>query len=485
MINHAPAQQAPWLRWAVERPTAIALKVAQHTYTWQAVAEKVAAIAAALQLQGIADDDVVTLVGKNHPDAVWLFLARLHVGALSALLPPQPIAMLQRKLETIYRPEQTMWLFCADPSEAAALQTQLPDCRMVGRIVDCQPATGVVKPANYHPEQLSSLIFTSGSTGDAKAVAHTSRQHFASAQGLLSQFHFTVSDTWLLSLPVYHVSGLSIIYRWLQAGACLRIGRIEDGEMTDVTHASLVPTQLQRLLDQSIPHVLTHVLLGGSYIPPELARRAAALGIETWLGYGMTEAASTVTAKRVDGRESCGSVLPLRQVKIDHDRIYISGDTLAGGYYRQGTLTPLCDDSGWFDSKDMGYWHEQELHITGRVDNLFISGGENIHCEEIEAVLVRHPQVDIAVVVPVADATYGARPVAVIGCEPGWQSMSADLREWLEGRLETFKWPDGYYQLPEHFYTKGHTQGIKISRAAVKTWLSAEIKGCRDPDKQL
>ncbi|SHF96639.1 o-succinylbenzoate--CoA ligase [Vibrio gazogenes] len=481
MINDAPDPNAPWLRWAIERPTAIALKVAQQTYTWQAVAEKVAAIAAALQQQGVAADDIVTLVGKNHPDAVWVFLARLHAGALSALLPPQPIAMLQRKLETIYRPNQTMWLFCADPSEAAALQTQLPDCRMV----DCQLATSAVTPANYHPEQLSSLIFTSGSTGEPKAVAHTSRQHFASAQGLLSQFHFTASDTWLLSLPVYHVSGLSIIYRWLQAGACLRIGRIDDCDMTDVTHASLVPTQLQRLLDQPIPHALTHVLLGGSHIPPELARRAAALGIETWLGYGMTEAASTVTAKRVDGRESCGSVLPLRQVKIDHERIYISGDTLACGYYRQGTLTPLCDDSGWFDSKDMGYWHGQELHVTGRVDNLFISGGENIHCEEIEAVLVRHPQIDIAVVVPVTDATYGARPVAVIGCEPGWQSMSADIRAWLEGRLEKFKWPDGYYRLPEHFYTEGRTQGIKISRAAVKTWLNAEIKMCRDPDKQL
>lgn len=468
-------RNAPWLHWAEQRPTAIALKVAQQSYTWQAVAGKVAAIAAALQQQGVGDRDVVTLIGKNHPDAVWLFLARLSAGALTAFLPPQPIAMLQRKLETIYRPHQTMWLFCADPSDVTALQAQLPDCRMV----DCQHATDAIQPTHYHPEQLSTLIFTSGSTGNAKAVAHTSHQHFASAQGLLSQFHFTASDTWLLSLPVYHVSGLSIIYRWLQAGACLRIGHTEASDMADVTHASLVPTQLQRLLDQQIPHTLTHVLLGGSYIPAELARRAAALGIETWLGYGMTEAASTVTAKRVGGLESCGRLLPFRQVKIADERIYISGDTLACGYYRQGELTPLCDDSGWFDSKDMGYWHEQELHVTGRADNLFISGGENIHCEEIEAVLVRHPQIDIAVVVPVADATYGARPIAVIGCEPDWQSMSADISMWLEGRLEKFKWPDGYYRLPAHC----RPQGIKISRAAVKTWLNAAIKQCRDPDK--
>ncbi|SJN59283.1 2-succinylbenzoate--CoA ligase [Vibrio ruber DSM 16370] len=477
MTNGEESGDVPWLRWAKARPTAVALKVGQQSYCWQAVAERVAAIAAALQQQGVGTDDVVTLVGKNHPDMVWLFLARLYAGALTAFVPPQPVVMLQRKLATIYRPHQTRWLFCTDPSDAAALQMQLPDCRMV----ECQQTADAVLPPHYHAEQLSSLIFTSGSTGDAKAVAHTSHQHFASAQGLLSQFHFSAGDTWLLSLPVYHVSGLSIIYRWLQAGACLRIGRVAAGELADVTHASLVPTQLQRLLAQPIPLALTHVLLGGSHIPAELARQAAALGIETWLGYGMTEAASTVTAKQVGGLESCGRVLPFRQVKIADERIYISGDTLACGYYRQGELTPLCDETGWFDSKDMGYWHDQELHVTGRADNLFISGGENIHCEEIEAVLVRHPQIETAVIVPVADATYGMRPVAVIDCEQDWQSMSADISAWLEGRLEKFKWPDSYYRLPEHC----RPQGIKISRAAVKTWLNAAIEQGLDPDKQL
>ncbi|MDW6092498.1 o-succinylbenzoate--CoA ligase [Vibrio rhizosphaerae] len=478
-------QTTPWLRWAHQRPAAVALKVGQQTYTWQAVADRVAVTAASLQQQGIGPDDVVTLVGKNHPDAVWLFLATLHLGALTAFVPPQPIAILQRKLETIYRPAQTIWLFCAAPDDAAGLPAQLPNLRLVtvkNRMLSDhggmpQPTTAVLS-SHYQPEQLSTLIFTSGSTGEAKAVAHTSGQHFASAQGLLSQFHFTADDTWLLSLPIYHVSGLSIIYRWLQAGACLRIGRVEANELSDVTHASLVPTQLQRLLDQDMPHALTHVLLGGSYIPPALARRAAALGIDTWVGYGMTEAASTVTAKRVDGRESCGSVLPLRQVKIDQERIYIGGETLASGYYRQGSLTSLCDDSGWFDSKDMGYWHDQELCVTGRADNLFISGGENIHCEEIEAVLVRHPQIEAVVVVPVADATYGARPVAVIASAPDWLPSEASMRGWLDGRLEKFKWPDSYYRLPEHC----RTQGIKISRAAVKTWLNAALKACRNVD---
>ncbi|MDW6003553.1 o-succinylbenzoate--CoA ligase [Vibrio mangrovi] len=467
-----------WQRWVRERPAAVALKIGRQAYTWQDVTETVSAVATALQLQGIGPGDIVTQVGKNHPDGIWLFLAALHLGAVTAFVAPQPVAMLQRKLQTIYRPEQTVWLFCSDPDEAVTLYSRLPDVRPV----HCQSITGVTPPlSRYHSKQLSSLTFTSGSTGEPKAVAHTSRQHLASAQGLLSQFHFSADDTWLLSLPVYHVSGLSIVYRWLWAGGCLRIGRAEADEMTDVTHASLVPAQLKRLLDDGTPLALTHVLLGGSYIPLPLAQRAAALGIDTWLGYGMTEAASTVTAKRVSETESCGTVLPLRDVRIENERIYIGGDTLASGYYHQGTLRPLCDDSGWFDSQDMGFWQDGELCVTGRADNLFISGGENIHCEEIEAVLARHPQIHAAVIVPVTDETFGTRPVAVIECDSDWQWSTAEIRAWLQGRLEKFKWPDACYRLPGNF----RHQGIKISRTEVKIWLMKEMETHRDVHGRL
>ena len=89
--------------------------------------------------------------------------------------------------------------------------------------------------------------------------------------------------------------------------------------------------------------------------------------------YGMTEAASTVTAKPVDESNTMGFVLPQRRVKVDDGRIYIAGETLASGYYYQGNLTPLVDDTGWFDSKDLGQWVDDQLLIIGRADNQFIS----------------------------------------------------------------------------------------------------------------
>ena len=121
---------------------------------------------------------------------------------------------------------------------------------------------------------------------------------------------------------------------------------------------------------------LSHVLLGGSNIPLPLCQEASRLGVETWVGYGMTEAASTVTAKKVDGSNGVGQVLKNRLLKLKRQRIYISGETLASGYYQQGAIIPITSDT-WFDTKDLGSWQNDELHVTGRADNLFVSGGEN------------------------------------------------------------------------------------------------------------
>lgn len=484
-------RMSPWQQWQQRTPDKVALRLEQESLTWQQLAERVEQYAQALHQQGLQSGDVLTLVGKNHPHTLlWLLAAASH-GVICALTMPQPEQALLLKLDALYGAHQKPHLWLApgaevprlsdllhtDSSQSDSSQTDSCQTNRTVNFIEIPQALHATEPAGrpvewhgdlYQADNLATLIFTSGSTGTPKAVAHTHAQHLASAQGLLQEFVFSAEDTWLLSLPLYHVSGLAIVYRWLLAGGCLKIGSADLAcDMAQVTHASLVPTQLKRLLDAGIELSLTHVLLGGSHIPVRLAQQAAETGIETWLGYGMTEAASTVTAKRVDGHSGAGHVLAGRQVQLRGQRIYIGGETLAKGYYRQGILHPVAEPDGWFDSKDLGAWQDEQLVIIGRADNQFISGGENIHCEEIEAVLSRHPAVQLAMVVAVEDDEFGARPVAVVHSAQAEFSLEQGAA-WCEGKLEKFKWPVAYFTMPEQLMNSG----IKVSRQALKQWLA-------------
>ena len=108
--------------------------------------------------------------------------------------------------------------------------------------------------------------------------------------------------------------------------------------------------------------------------------------------------------------------------------------------------------------------------IKGRADNQFISGGENIHCEEIETVLNQMPGITQSIVVPIAEEEFGQRPVAVL------QAVTLPERDKIEQhlgqKLVKFKWPVAYFLMPESLLESG----IKISRKQVKDWLATQLK---------
>ncbi|MCY9801996.1 o-succinylbenzoate--CoA ligase [Vibrio scophthalmi] len=466
---------SPLKYWALMSPDCLALVTLQRRYTWSELEQVVSLYAKALVDQQVTQGSVVTCVGKNSPEMLLIYLACAELGAICALTMPQPQLALDGKLGTLYSSSQSAKVWRHDVSDGIDYSLLNATQIAVPQIELAQSCSQAEITRRYHTDSLASIIFTSGSMGKPKAVVHTHAQHFASAQGLLLKFHFKPSDCWLLSLPMYHVSGLAIVYRWLAAGAQLKVGGgdlLQD--IQGVTHASLVATQLDRLLNSATSLDLSHVLLGGSHVPLTLSQKAAEQGIETWLGYGMTEAASTVTAKQIDATYSAGTVLPNRRLELRDGRIYIGGETLASGYFEQGVVTPIVDAQGWFDSKDLG---EQlangELVIKGRADNQFISGGENVHCEEIEAVLNQMEAITQSIVVPVADEEFGQRPVAVLQTD-GLPEQKR-IEQHLEQKLVKFKWPVAYFLLPESLLGSG----IKVSRKQVKDWLATQLKGSR------
>ncbi len=466
--NHHPL----WEQWAQQKPLQPALVTTHRTYTWQQVFVLVSEYQQQLSHQGLSEGDVLTIVGKNQSEVIPVYLAALNLGVVCAFTMPQPSLRLKQKLDALYQADQQSYLWLLDnygieQSETADLNTQLVTlpCLNEVKVDGDDNRLSTSQDSNFNPKNLASIVFTSGSTGNPKAVAHTLEQHLCSASGLLEVFRYQQGNTWLLSLPMYHVSGLAIVHRWLAAGGCIKIGSGQlETDIEGCSHASLVATQLHRLLKSKQALTLTHVLLGGSHIPEALGLEAQQMGIETWLGYGMTEAASTVTAKPVDASSTAGFVLNHRQLKIEEQRIFIGGETLASGYYYQGTLTPLVGENGWFDSKDLGEWVGEQVSIIGRADNQFISGGENIHCEEVERVLNQLPEVKQAFIVPIEDSEFGFRPVAIVDCD------EVLTKEWfaeqLQGSLERFKFPIEYYRMPQQ-----EQLGIKVSRAGLAQWL--------------
>lgn len=354
----------PWRYWRQVRGDAPALRLNDESLSWQTLCQRIDALASGFAAQGVSEGSGVMLRAWNHPQTLLVWLALLQCGA--RILPINP--QLPRLLLATLLPDLTLQ-FALDMAggDAFPLLTTLTMREQAGE-----------HSAGWLPQRLSSMTLTSGSTGLPKAAVHTCQAHLASAEGVLSLMPFTCDDDWLLSLPLFHVSGQGILWRWLFAGARMTVREKQPLEqmLAGCTHASLVPTQLWRLLANPASVSLKAVLLGGAAIPVALTEQARSLGIRCWCGYGLTEFASTVCAKEADGLADVGAPLPGREVKIVADEVWLRAASMAAGYWRNGRLMPLVNDEGWFATRDRGVLRDGKLSIIGRLDNLFFSGGE-------------------------------------------------------------------------------------------------------------
>jgi O-succinylbenzoic acid--CoA ligase len=236
------------------------------------------------------------------------------------------------------------------------------------------------------------------------------------------------------------------------------------GELPNINPAeftiSLVPTQLQRLLD-CCPNWLSRfqsVLLGGAPAWTELLNAARKHGIPLAPTYGMTETASQVaTLKPEDflgGNNSCGQVLPHAEITIGGNRaeilppgeigiINIKTDSLALGYYPESqTIAPqfTTDDLGFLDAQ--GY-----LHIVGRNSQKIITGGVNVFPAEIEAAIFATNLVSDVVVIGLPDSYWGEAVTAVyVARSP--KILPEHLAAAIASTLSKFKQPKHWLPVP-------------------------------------
>ena len=446
-------QKFPWQAFAQNSAYAnqIALRNSQgDPFTWGELAENINQVEAFLLQQGVTTQSAVAFYGKNSEQILFLYLAIIQLGAKILGINP---AFPQEKREELCRVYGVD--FCYQTEDIHYLATE---------------------PLSEHKADFTraaTMTLTSGSTGLPKAVVHNVSAHLANAEGVCALMNFGKDQSWLLSLPLYHVSGQGIVWRWLYAGATLVLPK-EDfyQSIGEVSHVSLVPTQLQRWFDYLMEHpqpIQTQAaLLGGTQIPVKLTQALNELGIRSYSGYGMTEMASTAFAKQSDGKIGVGQPLLGREFKLVNEEVWLKGAGLAMGYWRDERIEPLTNHEGWFQTKDKGQWLDDELVIQGRLDNMFISGGENIQPEEIEKVIAQSDLVKQVFVLPKHDEEFGHRPIAIVEFHTSFnESAVKSLNVFLQGRLERFKQPVAYYELPQDLI-----QGaIKISRKALADWL--------------
>ena len=288
-------------------------------------------------------------------------------------------------------------------------------------------------------EATALIVHTSGTTGRPRPVELAYGSVRANARGLQAALELRDDERWLCPLPLSHVGGLMVLLRSALMATTAELGPAERVAGEDVTIASLVPTQLQRLLDAGATAGLglRRILLGGGPMPRALLSRARAAGFPVSPSYGLTQACSTVTVAEPGDLETAGRAIPGVRVGVAEDgEIIVSGTTVsAPGGLRTGDLGRL-DDRG-------------RLVVLGRKDDTIITGGENVAPAEVEAALAEHPGVAEAAVFARPHPLWGEAITALIVPRDGAAPDAAALRVHLLERLAPFKVPKTFELVAE------------------------------------
>lgn len=440
-------------------------------------------------LQGVLRGQVLLVAADNGLPLLALIWAALRRGILLCPINPRWPAS---QLGTLARQVDAAAVWVADPCAALAdlpcprLALPTPEQLLALPAAASTPDQPQRDLPQVDSQALANLTLTSGSTGTPKAVAHRLAAHLANARGSASRLPLQPGDGWLLSLPLWHVGGYAIAMRCVLAGACVVLPHpalpLADWlRQAPISHLSLVPTQLWRLLAAGLRFGetrLQHLLLGGAPIPAALVAACQAQGLQPWVSYGLSEMASQVCTGRASaGHPAVGLPLPGRELRLVAGEIQVRGETLFAGYYQtDGSLQRPLTADGWLATGDLGHWHPvQGLTVTGRRDNRFVCGGENIQPELIEQQLIQHPQITQALVVPVADAEWGMRPVALIAGTPDAGSIMDDLpalADWLRPHLPGYLIPRRWLAWPHHL-----TNGLKPNRKLLADWAARQLAG--------
>jgi o-succinylbenzoate---CoA ligase len=401
--------------------TALVADVAEVTYaeleaeaTW---------VARRLTAHGVRRGSIVALTMQPRREQVVLVHALMKVGAV--LLPLSPRLSAPERAAVIAAEKPTVDL--DDPGRLTQTEADLP---LLGE---------------HDMDDVACRVLTSGSSGAPEPVGLTYGNFLWSAVGSAFNIGVDPRDRWLCCLPLSHISGLGIVMRSVIYGTAAvlhdgfdvdRVAASLEGD--GITVVSLVTTMLSRLLeagaDLSGPRA---ILVGGGPVPREPLEEAIGRGATVVQTYGLTEACSQVTTLApADARRKLGSAgrpLLTTHLRIQDGEILVQGPTVAPG---------RADPDGWLHTGDLGSIDEEGfLYVEDRIDDMIVSGGENVVPAEVEQVLMRHPEVADAAVVGREDPEWQQAVTAIVVLEDGSAVTPDELRRHCAESLAGFKVP--------------------------------------------
>jgi len=496
-------------------PDRPALEYQGSVWTYRELDAKVDETARRLLAWGIRKGDRLGIWCEAEPNAIVLLYAAARIGAVAAML---NTSLRRGELADILRHTQVQFLAVGDgykdvdyPAVCAGLSEELPMLRGIlyagqaGKGKGYVPLDGPLASqeeleaaeAAVRPEDTAYILYTSGTTSRPKAVMGS---HFSRVNSGIQQAHDLgagETDRFCVAMPIFHCFSMSVnVMAACASGGCLYLpaSRRTAALLTALSAAkctimSCVPALYHAILcrpdfkDWDVSSLRTG-FIGGSLYPKSLFQEIdAGFGPQFTLlsSLGQTEAtAGITTAAASDSLErralTVGHFMDHVEGKIadpatgrtmppgKNGEICVRGYVVMQGYYGQPEETAKAvDREGWLHTGDMGYLDEAgDIHLTGRLKELIIRGGENISPAEIEALFAEDGRVAFCKAVGVPDHHYGEEVCLCLELKPGVVCSEAEVRSYLTGRLADFKVPK--YVLFVDALPKTHTGKIQLGQ---------------------